>query len=141
FDGPFRYDTPYTWGLMHNNNYQQWVLFSAYLAFNFRGTNTQASLDGLTDDLLFKWAHGDRFLTSLRSRLSNDSCSTCAQKAYFNPGGVGLDENSRLDLLLHNWRVANYVDCDTLDEGQYGINNQFSFHPKSVVGAWADWDG
>ena len=51
---------------------------------------------------------------------------------------MGLDNNSRFDLLLHNFRVASYVDSDTLDEGQYGFDAAFNFHPKTKVAAWQE---
>jgi hypothetical protein len=47
-----------------NSNYQGRSLFAAYLAYNFRGTDTSATLAATTDDLLRRWARspGERQL-------------------------------------------------------------------------------
>lgn len=111
-------------------NYQGRTLFAAYLAYNFRGSDTTATLAGMADDLLWKWAKlPDRRFPFLRTLLTDGSCGTCAEKDYFHPGGVALDSLSRLALLHHNWRVANYVNNSELDEGQYGYPPQFGFAP------------
>jgi hypothetical protein len=79
----------------------------------------------------------DRFARLLR----DDSCSTCAAKAYFHPGGSAMNDTLRLGLLHHNWRVANYVDAPALEEGQYGDPPQFGFAPSKQLSAWKDVDG
>ena len=53
-----------------------------------------------------------------------------------NPGGVPLNDSLRLALLLHHWRVANYVNNSDLAEGQYGYPSQFGFAPSLQLSAW-----
>ncbi|MGH7724776.1 MAG: hypothetical protein ACREOU_05045 [Candidatus Eiseniibacteriota bacterium] len=121
----------------------------AYLLLNFRNQDTtatlrtDASMGGFTDDLVYRWSRSTRQLSQLRGRLSNDSCWTCSQKSYFNPGGVPMPVYDRLQLLLHNWRVATYVNNSFLpgSEGQYGYPPHFGFSPGQDVGAWQNNDG
>jgi Tol biopolymer transport system component len=163
-------EVPYTWPLSamgvggsctdllnRGKNYQALRLFSAYLAYNFRGADTSAVLPkggpsvGFADDLLYRWAHrrtsnglsagGGGHFAHLREELNDSKCAECAAKPYFNPGGVALDDTSRLALLLHNWRVANYVNNSFVTNGQYGYPPQFKFTPAADVGAWRDLDG
>ncbi len=153
------YEVPYTWPLIAYSNqasctnllslgaaYQNFRLFSTYLLFNFQGLDKRPLLPrgqqiGFYDDLLYRWRRQSRTLSGLRSQLSDAACAECAQLPYFNPGGVALDDTSRLALLLHNWRVANYVNNSALAEGQYGYPPQYGFLPSRDVGAWQSFDG
>lgn len=168
-------EVPYTWSLIGQDN--AWAndptcsdppapgcvrrvgsnqagrtLFGAYLAYNFRGGDTSATLPtladpnrGLGDDLVWKWARSTgattgRRIAALRNLLRDNSCGTCSTKTYFHPAGVPLDTISRMALLHHNWRVANYVNNSALDEGQYGYPPQFGFTPSRQLGAWRSID-
>lgn len=136
---PVYADVPYTWSLTMNyppGNYQAWRSFTAYLAYNFRGTDTTQA--GISDDLLWRWARiGDHTLRGLALALNDSVCAECATKSYF----AGLDDNGRLQALIHNWRIANYVNNDTLGEHQYGFPPQFGFVPSRDIGAWQNVDG
>ncbi len=148
-------EVPYTWSLLAvdglgpcgspsgtcvrtiGSNYQGRSLFAAYLAYNFRGADITATLTGMADDLVWAWAKGpEREADDLRNLLRDQTCSTCAGKHYFRPGGVALDTIDRMALLHHNWRVANYVNNSSLDEGQYGYPPQFGFAPSRQTKAW-----
>ena len=154
-------DVPYTWPLIAfggecaggcelvkcvGQNYQGWRLFTAYLAYNFRGRDTTALLPsgsavGFADDLLYRWAHvTGGYLATLTGLLSDENCYSCSTATYFHAGGTPLDNYSRLGFLLHNWRVANYVNNSGLDEKQYGYPPQFGFKPAIDVGAWQSVD-
>ena len=133
--GP-RYDVPYTWGLLRPGlNYQAYQSLSAYLTYNFRGDPSYAEQD---DDLVWRWARSaDRTLvTGLGQQLLDANCLECANKTYFN----GLSATDRVNLLLHNWRVANYVNKPSLAEGQYGYPPQFGFDPYTDLGSWQNID-
>jgi hypothetical protein len=150
-------EVPYTWSLLartafggdlcanprgQSSNYLGRTLFTSYLAYNFRGADTSSSIASINDDLLRKWARSvNRTLASLRFLLSNDSCSTCATKSYFNPGGVPMLNEDRLQLLLHHWRVASFVNKSLFDEGQYGFPPHMGFVPSKQLRAWQDFDG
>ena len=134
-------EVPYTWSLTVLN-YQNWPLLTAYLAYNYRGTDTTATLGGFADDLLLRWARGDRRYGGLRNQLSNANCPDCALKPYFrNAQGDPLPLNDRLNILLHHWRTANYVNNDTLDAKQYGYPPQFHFSPTTHYRAWQSTNG
>jgi putative Ig domain-containing protein/flagellar hook capping protein FlgD/fibronectin type III domain protein/WD40 repeat protein len=164
-------EVPYTWPLtqLHHilscddccnnprdavfSNYQGRSLFTAYLAYNFRGADTSATADGLNDDLLRKWSRNTvpdpqipgvtaRHMGKLAELLGDDSCGTCVGKNYFHPGGTPLANSDRMQLLLHNWRVANYVNRSDLPgtEGQYGFPPQFGFSPAKNLKGWQDFD-
>jgi dipeptidyl aminopeptidase/acylaminoacyl peptidase len=150
-------EVPYTWSLLGfdpssacnppdpecvrtvDRNYAAWRLFTAYLAYNFLGLDQSATLSAVQDDLLHKWATAQfgRSLSALTSLLNDSECIACP--GYF----AGLDDASRVALLLHNWRVANYVNAPNLPgtEGQYGYPESFQFTPRKNVGAWQDIDG
>jgi hypothetical protein len=158
---PISLDAPYTWPLIAYDslgcrsctelqcikwNYQAWRLFSAYLAYGFRGRDTTAALPagpvvGFGDDLFYQWAHSGGGLSVLPYLLSDQACYTCSTATYFHPGGASLDGDARLGLMLHNWRVANFVNNSSFAEGQYGFPPQFGFTPKVDVGAWQSLDG
>ncbi len=158
-------EMPYTWSLLAEganpclpgldcpnprntgSNYQGRSAFTAYLAYNFRGADTSATYAALQDDLLRRWARSDsihqadrRTVARLRSLLRDDSCGTCATKAYFHPGGASMDDTTRLALLHHNWRAANYVNNSFLDEGQYGYPPHMGFAPSKQLRAWQSFD-
>ncbi len=158
------FDVNYTWGLLDNflspqgsgvthtsTNYAAWRQLSAYVLTNFRNQDTTATLppdgtSGLADDLMYRWAHREsRTLEALGSQLVNDSCYTCSQKAAFLSGATPLPPRDRVNVLLHNWRVANFVNNpflapDADGHGMYGYPPQFGFSPTQDVGAWSDND-
>ncbi len=140
---PSNYDVSYVFGLGSTAQQQHNWMFACYLAYNFRGIDTAPTLTGFQDDLLYRWAKGDRHLYALPPLLSDANCAECspALKPYFHPGGVPLDNHSRLQLLIHNWRVANFVNKSSLANGQYGYPPQFGFSPKDNAGAWQSRDG
>jgi hypothetical protein len=117
----------------------------AYLAYNFRGTDTTAtSIFSFNDDLVRRWARdtesNGRYLLGLRNMLTDDSCGTCVGLSYFHPGGTAMPTYDRLQLLLHNWRVATYVNNSFLAEGQYGYPPHMGFSPRLDVGTWISFD-
>jgi hypothetical protein len=140
---------PYAWSLLRNEydvntwgykrNYELWRHLGAYIGFNFRGQDTTRVLptdstgtNGFGDDLVWKWARTTRGLNDLRDLLSDENCWDCAQNTYFE----GLSNYERLQLLLHNWRVAEYVNNSSLLEGQYGFPEAFgAFSPAVTRGA------
>jgi hypothetical protein len=125
-----------------DTNYKERTAFAAYLVYNFRGQDTTATLAAFQDDLAHKWAVSSTSLIGLRDLLADSSCWDCAHKIYFHPGGVAMDTVGRLALLLHNWRVANYVNNSFLDEHQYGYPPQLgAFSPARHLGAWQSTDG
>ena len=138
-----RFDVPFTWSLIRGayfgglSNYAAWRSFTAYLAYNFRGSDTTSA--GRTDDLLWRWAHHPvNNLAALGDRLTDAECGECAAKAYFAGLPSGRD---RLQLLIHNWRVATYVNNAALTgDGQYGYAPQFGFVPSRDVGWWQNVD-
>ncbi len=151
-------EVPYVWPLVSylggpkpkcdtllrvDSNYKERTAFAAYLVYNFRGADTTATLAALRDDLAHTWAtNGSTTLVGLRDLLSDSNCWDCAQKSYFHPGGVAMDTVSRLALLLHNWRVANYVNNSALAEHQYGFPPHLgAFSPARHLGAWQSTDG
>jgi hypothetical protein len=158
---PIRFEAPYTWPLHAYSsldcerldstvglNYQAYRLFSAYLLYHYRGTDLDPVLpdpqvpsdtSGFADDVFYRWAHSDSTTLYYVGRLLlDDVCADCSaqRRPYFHPGGVPLDRNRRLELLLHHWRVANYVNSPALDQGQYGYPSQFGFSPRLDVGCW-----
>jgi hypothetical protein len=141
-DAP-RYDVDYHYSLSPtganaSNAYPHWQSFMAYLAFNWRGTDTTAA--GWTDDLLRRWGTKDpseRSLRGLALRLRDSECAECA--TY--PGFTGLDSLARVQRLIHDWRVADYVNNSSLFGGRYGFPPQFGFSPANLTGAWQNVDG
>ena len=134
--GSKNFEVPYTWHLLQASNYQNWRLLSAYLLYNWRGADTSSTLAGFTDDLFYRWANNGKSLVNLREQLSDTNCPECGAKPYFHPGGQPLDNMSRLALLLHHWRVANYVNNPVLADRQYGFPPQFGFSPKKYFRPW-----
>lgn len=135
---PPAFDVPYTWGLLRSGlNYQAYRSFASYLTYNFRGLDD--TFAGRGDDLVWRWARsGDRSIsTGLDQQLTNANCLECANKPYFS-GLVGPTD--RAFLLVHNWRVANYVNKLTLADGQYGYPPQFGFDPIVDLGSWQNID-
>jgi Tol biopolymer transport system component len=131
------FDVPYTWGLFRSGlNYAAYRSFSAYLTYIFRGPDT--TFAGRTDDLVWRWARSsDRSVVSgLGQQLVDSACAECASKTYF----AGLSAVDRANLVVHNWRVANYVNQPSLAEGQYGFPSQFGFEPNLDVGNWQNID-
>jgi Tol biopolymer transport system component len=138
-----RFDVPYTWNLLRWNaslelhNYAMWRSLTAYLSFNFRGVDLSSG--GRTDDLMWRWSMGPtRNLTDLARRLSPEECAECATKTYFN----GLSPTDRFHLLLHNWRVANFVNKVALADSQYGFVQpaQLGFDPRHDLLCWQSVD-
>lgn len=172
-----KYDVPYTWPLfaLHRDvgcqtfsgdcctnpseafgpNYFGRSLFTAYLAYNFRGADTSGTAAGVNDDLLRRWSRRlaivdptdhvqpQRSWRGLVDLMGDDSCGTCVGKNYFRAGGAPLPNYDRAQLLLHNWRVANYVDRFDLPgtERQYGFPPHFGASPGKLFRAWQNIDG
>jgi len=140
-DAP-RFDVDYHYSLSPSqsnagNSYPHWQSFMAYLAFNWRGTDTTRA--GWQDDLLVRWSKApaeERDLLGLARRLLDSECPECA--SY--PGFMGLDSLARVQRLIHDWRVANYVNNSTLAGGKYGYPPEFGFSPANQLGAWQDID-
>ena len=136
---------PYVWPITYmggrNGNYGARSGFMAYLAYNFLGADTSKTVAATNDDLLRKWARSDRGWGSLMRLLRDDSCSTCATKSYFHPGGVPMDTSLRFALLMHNWRVASYANQPAIDEGQYGYPLENRFAMTKQVGAFQALNG
>jgi Tol biopolymer transport system component len=155
----WRYDVPYAWSLWGSpdslgggqtcpllthdySNYLGRPAFGAYLAFNFRGADTTATLAGIEDDLLHKWASdSSATLETLTPLLSDANCHDCAERDYFHPNAVAMSDTLRAALLFHNWRVANFVNSSSLAEGEYGYPPQFGYSPAATYGAWRNNDG
>jgi len=157
-------EVPYTWSLLawsssqtqppypitdpnfHNrfslNNYQARTSFMSYLAYNFLNANAARTKAGMVDDLLYRWIHGPRLdLVGISTQLNDATCSDCLAKSYFRPGGVPLSDHDRLQLLHHNWRVANLVNNPALAEGQFGFPASGGFSPVQSQRAWQNIDG
>ena len=136
----FDVDYHYTLGVTSSNignAYPHWQSFMAYLAFNWRGADTTAG--AWQDDLLARWSKGpasERDLFGLAKRLRNTECAECA--TY--PGFTGLDSLARVQRLIHDWRVADYVNSSTLGGGHYGFPPKFGFSPAEQLGSWQDID-
>jgi len=138
------FDAPFTTGVTTDPNYEGWESFTAYLAYNFRGT----SLSDFRDDLLSRWASGryrfpadtfvtvGRTLSGLGLALADGPCAECASLSYFS----GLAPHERVMTLLHNWRIANYVDNYSFAEHQYGFNPAFGFKPSTNLRLWRNND-
>ena len=137
---PPRFDVPYTWNLIRSDpggNYQAWLSFAAYVAYNFRGVDTTSA--GRADDLLFRWARQpSREVTSLSQRLSPAECAECTTRVYFQ----NRSPQDRLRLLLHNWRTAQYVNRTGFapSQGDFGFPPQFKFDPIRDTGNWRNLD-
>lgn len=113
-------------------NYEGGRGLMTYLAYNFRGSDLGGSDAGIRDDLLFRWGRfGIHRFGGLAQRLAAETAS------YFQ----GLAPHDRLQVLIQNWRVANYVNKSSLAEGQYGYPAQFGFRPDRDLGSWKDNDG
>jgi FlgD Ig-like domain/Bacterial Ig domain/WD40-like Beta Propeller Repeat len=146
------YDAPYTVSLLgaggggagglrvQIDNYQARTAFMAYLVYNFLGADSSLSLSAIHDDLVRVWRRNTQTMGGLRDVMNNDSCGTCAARNYFNPNSESLDDTSRLALLHHNFRVADFVNNEFLDEGQYGFGGR-GFDPATHSGAWHSLDG
>ena len=140
---PPRYDVDYHFSLSPTsenapNAYPHWQSFMAYLAFNWRGADTTAA--GWADDLLRRWgtkAGSERSLSGLALRLRDSECEECV----LYPGFSGLDGLARVQRLIHDWRVAAYVNNSILPGGKYGYPPQFGFSPVNQLGAWQNVDG
>lgn len=133
----FPYDTAFT------EVYQARTGFMAYAAYNFLNADSARTLNGMRDDLLYKWAKARAFqhgFPVLHPLLSDANCATCADRQYFRPGGLPLDTRSRLGVLIHNWRVAMFADHPTLDERQYGFPAWSGFKPSTSLSAWKTKD-
>ncbi len=155
-------EVPYTWSLLawcdptggcvpqpapgnnrfSQSNYQARTSFMAYVGYNFLGANTNRTLAGMQDDLMYKWVRAsNRTLLGLQSQLGDATCATCAAKSYFHPLGVAMPNTDRLQVLHHNWRVANFVNNPGLAEGQFGLPAWSGFSPANNQGAWQSIDG
>lgn len=119
------------------NAYPHWQSFMAYLAFNWRGADTTDA--AWQDDLLPRWSKApasERDLNGLAGRLRDSTCTECA--SY--PGFAGLDGIGRVQRLIHDWRVADYVNNSALVGGRYGFPPRFGFSPAIQLGSWQDID-
>lgn len=144
---PNPYDVPFTSSLLRQdglnpsvNNYYAWESFGAYVAFNFRGTDT--TFAGRSDDLLWRWVSNgvtgaQPGLTELGHRLQSGQCAECNTKSYLST----LSTIDRREVLLHNWRVSSFVENPALAEGQYGIPGNFGPPPSRKLGFWRNNDG
>jgi hypothetical protein len=139
------FEFPYTQEFL--NVYQERTAFMAYLAYNFLNGDSSRTLSGIRDDLLKVWRNAQApgtpawTLQGLRDALSDDSCQTCRVAAYFHPGGVGMPPDVRLSTLLHNWRVAMFVNSPLAAERQLGFPTWSGFSPNASVAAWRSFDG
>ena len=133
---PPLHDVAYTWNLNRGSgNYEAWLSFGAYIAYNFRGTDLSGTPAGLSDDLLWRWAkQPDRRLSSLIARLSPAQCDECSTRVYFQ----NRSPQDRFRILLHNWRIAQYVNRHDLatSQGDFGYPPQFNFRPWYDIGSW-----
>lgn len=143
---PPRFDVPYTWNLFRSgatcgdlstSNYAAWSSFSAYVTYNFRGVDLTSA--GRTDDLLWRWTHGGGSLSAVPAlglRLQAGECAECANKTYFN----GLSANDRVQLLIHNWRVANFLNNPAIADSQFYFPPEFGYDPIVDTGNWQNLD-
>ncbi len=158
------FDYAYTWSLLVNDNvglggvrsaganYAGRRLLAAYLLYNYRNQDTTATLNvgstvgGFADDLFYRWARESlRTFGSLQGLLSNASCYTCSLRPSLSPGGQPLSDYDRLQLVIHQMRVASFVNnpflaADASGYGPYGYPPRFGFSPAADVGAWRDID-
>jgi Tol biopolymer transport system component len=146
-------DMPYTWSLLgdspssgsirgHSRNYPARSAFASYVLYNFLGADTSCTLTGLEDDLLHQWMTTFPLhvgLGVLRELLRDPTCADCGP--LLDPPGEAQSDTSRLALLHHYWRAANYVNNPTLDRGQYGYPSRYGFSPARNLGAWRNVDG
>jgi len=142
---PNPFDVPFTYSLLANtfshnfNNYYAWEALGAYVAFDFRGADT--TFTTRSDDLLWRWTmasgSGAPNLTILGQQLVDSRCTDCAAKF---PAGV-TSAKDRREVLVHDWRVYNYVDNPNLAQGQYGIPPNFGPSPSRRLQYWRDNDG
>ncbi len=140
-DKTSRFDIPYSLPLATTPNYPAWRMFSGYLGVNFRGRDVSQTPASMQDDLLGRWARGEHSLGGLRDLLDNAVCYDCSTRTYFNPPSQPpLDNASRLRLLLHDWRVANYLNRTDIAEGRYGYTPGFDFSPFVDVTPWTNAD-
>lgn len=126
------------------NEYQARTGLMAYLAYNFLNADTNRTLAGMQDDLLYKWAKvraNQGGLQQLGTFLTDAQCATCATKQYFRPGGVSLSAERRVGVLLHHWRMAMFADHPTFDEGQFGFAAWSGFKPSLNLKAWTSFAG
>lgn len=120
-----------------SNSYPHWLSFAAYVALNYRGADTLAA--HYEDDLLRRWATrgGSNKLAGLAGRLKDSECPECSGYPEF----AGRDSVGRLQRLIHNWRVANYVNNSSLPGGRYGYPAGYGFSPNYQLRAWESFDG
>ena len=152
-------EVPYTWSLLagepdlarrptctevrrSTSNSQGRTSFMAYVAYNFLNADSARTLAGSSDDLMSRWAkRPTRDLAALEPLLSDANCATCASRSYFHPGGRSLTGRERLNVLLHNWRTANFVNSPTAAERQLGYPTWAGFDPATNQKAWQSFDG
>ncbi len=126
------------------NEYQARTGFMAYVAYNFLNADTNRTLAGMRDDLLYKWAKAranSGGLQQLGDFLTDAQCATCATKQYFRPGGVPLPGSDRVGVLLHYWRMAMFADNPAVAEGQFGFPAWSGFKPSVNLKAWTSFAG
>jgi Tol biopolymer transport system component len=128
-------EDPYAWGLFRVGNYQGWRSFTEYIAYNFLGADTSASMSGVRDDLLYRWAHSERNWPAFEQMLNEDVRTDCAR--YF---GSDTSIGTRQQALLHAWRIAHFVNNPSLGQGQYGFSPRGDFSPDVDVRAWQPVD-
>lgn len=130
------------------NEYQLRTAFMAYLTYNFLNADSSRTLAGMSDDLVTKWrslqagsSDPDWGWLGLKTVLSDANCATCQQKNYFRPGGVPMPVDQRLSTVMHNWRVAMFVNNPYLAEAQFGYPAWSGFSPNASVAAWKSFNG
>jgi hypothetical protein len=154
-------DFAYTWSLLaadatvsiptceslrgHGFNYVGRSAFAAYLAYNFLGADSSATLAGMQDDLLRKWVMRAAatptpgMLAQLRDVLPDSTCADCS--SLLDPPGQTMTDTMRLAMLHHDWRIANFVNNPALGHGQYGYPTRFGFSPTRHLKAFQSVDG
>ena len=144
--GPPRFEFPYTQQFLQV--YQERTAFMAYLAYGFLNADSNRTLAGTQDDLPKRWRGLQTASNSpgwglggLRDALSDANCQTCQAASYFHPGGVSMPVEQRLSTLIHNWRVAMFVNSPTHAERQFGFPAWSGFSPNASVAAWRSFDG
>ena len=146
-------EIPYTWSLLAANtpthplrgsdwNYAARTSFMAYLGYNFLNADSNRTLAGASDDLMVRWAKlPTRSLSAIKPLLTDAQCATCANRTYFHSGAAELSTRDRLNLILHNWRAANFVNNPNTAERQLGYPSWAGFTPATHQSAWQDFDG
>ncbi len=124
------------------SNYQGRTAFMAYLAYNFLNADTARTLAGMRDDLMYRWRRAaNNSVSGLEAFLTDDNCATCAGKSYFRTATGPLTARTRLGVLHHNWRVANFVNSFALADSQYGYPEWSGFSTGRNQRAWQAIDG